>query len=278
MLHLIYARFFTKVMRDLGLITWNEPTKRLFTQGMVIRDGAKMSKNKGNTIGADEAAEKYGADIIRIFELFAAPPEKDVDWRDAGVDGMYRFLGRVYRFVTRHAAAGSGENSGPENAADRAIVRKLHQTIQKVTSDFETRWHFNTSLASMMELTNDLYTREAELSPGVLQDVLPKLVLLLAPFAPYLAEDLWAELGRKGPVSHVSWPEFDPGLAKEDQVAVIIQVNGKLRSRLEVARGTERSEIERLAREDPKIVPYLDGKAIRKVIVVPDRLVNFAVG
>ena len=237
-----------------------------------------MSKSKGNVVGADEAVEQFGADTARIFCLFAAPPEKDVDWREAGVDGMYRFLGRVYRFVTRHAGAGSGDSSTPVNDADRAILRKLHQTIQKVTGDFETRWHFNTSLAAIMELTNDLYAREAELSPGLLQDVLPKLVLLLGPFAPYLAEDLWEELGRKGPVLHVRWPEFDPDLAKEDQVQVVVQVNGKLRSRLKVARGTERSEIERLAREDSKIVPYLDGKTIRKVIVVADKLVNFAVG
>ncbi len=290
-LHLIYARFFTKVMRDLGLITWNEPAKRLFTQGMVIRDGVKMSKSKGNVVGADEAAEQYGADTARLFCLFAAPPEKDVDWRTAGVDGMYRFLSRVYRFVTRHAdvaRAGedssqgengsAGESSGPANDADSAILRKLHQTIQKVTSDFETRWHFNTSLAAVMELTNDLYTREAELSPGLLRDVLPKLVLLLGPFAPYLTEDLWEELGQQGPLLHVAWPEFSPGLAKEDEVQVVVQVNGKLRSRLGVARGTERSELERLAREDTKIGPYLEGKTIRKVIVVPDKLVNFVVG
>ena len=267
-LHLVYARFFTKVMRDLGLISWNEPATRLFNQGMVIRDGAKMSKSKGNVVDPDSAVEQYGADTVRLFSLFAAPPEKDLDWQDAGVEGMHRFLGRVYRFVTRHGAGNGSPNGEPSNDADRALLRKLHQTIQKVTNDFETRWHFNTSLAAIMELTNDLYARESEISTGVVQETLTKLVLLLGPFAPYMAEDLWHELGEEGTLLHAAWPDFDPELAKEDQVEVVVQVNGKLRSRLAVARGADRAELERLATMDPKIAPYLEKKTVRKVIVV----------
>ena len=276
-LHLIYARFFTKVMRDLGLITWNEPATRLFNQGMVIRDGAKMSKSKGNVVDPDSAVEQYGADTVRLFSLFAAPPEKDLDWQDAGVEGMHRFLGRVYRFVTRNATGRGSLNGDPSNDADRALLRKLHQTIQKVTNDFETRWHFNTSLAAMMELTNDLYARESELSPAVLQEALTKLVLLLGPFAPYMAEDLWHELGQEGALLNEGWPDFDTELAKEERVEVVVQVNGKLRSRLSVERGTDRAELERLATNDSKIVPYVLEKTVRKVIVVPDKLVNVVV-
>ena len=277
MLHLIYARFFTKVMRDLGLIDWNEPTKRLFTQGMVIRNGAKMSKSKGNVVSAEAAVDKYGADTVRMFALFAAPPEKDVDWKDAGVEGMSRFLSRVYRFVTRHADKVAEAGTQPANGADKAVLRKLHQTIRKVTDDFETRWHFNTSLAAVMELTNELYAREEELSPAVLAEVLPTLVLLMGPFAPYMAEELWAELGRDAPVLHAAWPEFDPELAKEDEIEIIVQVNGKLRSRLAVANGTGKEEIEASAKQDPKVAAHFEGKTIRKVIVVPGKLVNFVV-
>ena len=271
-LHLIYCRFFTKMMHDLGLIDWNEPAKRLFTQGMVIRDGAKMSKNKGNIVSADDFLRQYGADVARVFSLFASPPEKDLDWQDAGVEGMNRFLARLYRFVTRNAAAlATGEAASD---ADRAVLRKLHQTIQKVTSDFETRWHFNTSLAAVMELTNELYTHEAEISPGVLREVMSKTVLLMGPFAPHLAEELWRELGHDGQVLRASWPEADAELAREDQVEVVVQVNGKLRARLAVPRGTGRDELERLARDDPKAMLHIDGKTVRKVVVVPDKLVN----
>ena len=276
-LHLVYARFFTKVMRDLGLIGWNEPATRLFNQGMVIRDGAKMSKSKGNVVDPDSAVEQYGADTVRLFSLFAAPPEKDLDWQDAGVEGMHRFLGRVYRFVTRNGAGNGSPNGEPSNDADRALLRKLHQTIRKVSNDFETRWHFNTSLAAIMELTNELYHRESEISTGVVQETVTKLVLLLGPFAPYMAEDLWHELGEEGTLLHAAWPDFDPELAKEDQVEVVVQVNGKLRSRLAVARGADRAELERLATMDPKIAPYLEKKTVRKVIVVPDKLVNVVV-
>jgi leucyl-tRNA synthetase len=272
-LHLIYSRFFTKVIRDLGLTANDEPVKNLFTQGMVIRNGAKMSKSKGNVVPADEVVARYGADTARLFALFAAPPEKDVDWLDAGVEGQYRFLGRVYRFATRNAErARAGE--GPATEADRTALRKLHQTIQKVTSDFETRWHFNTSIASIMELLNDLYGIESGLSGAALAEILEKITLLLAPFAPYVTQEIWEELGRSGPVFRQSWPTFDPALAKEDEAEIPVQVNGKLRGRLRVPFGAAKDLVEKHALGDDKIQQFVQGKQIVKIIIIPDKLVN----
>jgi len=276
-LHLIYSRFFTKVMRDMGMVKNNEPTKRLFTQGMVIASGAKMSKSKGNVVGADEVAARYGTDTARMFVLFAAPPEKDVDWRQEGVEGIYRFLGRVYRFATRNIEKTRGARDTEITAADKRVLRKLHQTIRKVTEDFESRWHFNTSLAVIMELINELYACEQELSGCAVAQVLENLTLLLAPFAPYLAQELWEEQGRSTPVFRQSWPRFDAELAKEDLAEVVIQVNGKLRSRMHVPFATPKEELEAKARAEEKVKPLLEGRQIAKVIVVPDKLVNIVV-
>ncbi len=273
-LHLIYSRFFTKVMRDLGLVQHSEPVKRLFTQGMVIREGAKMSKNKGNVVDPETIVNQYGADTARLFSLFAAPPEKDLDWNDAGVEGMYRFLGRVFRFVTREDRPQPRAGEGP---ADREVLRKLHQTIRKVTEDFETRWHFNTSIAAIMELVNELYQHEANLSAAALNQALPALVLLLAPFAPYAAEELWFRLGRRGPVLRAPWPEFDPALAAEEEAEIVLQVNGKVRSRLVAPRQTPKEQLEKLALADPKLQAHLAGKRIVKIVSVPDKLVNVVV-
>jgi len=272
-LHLIYSRFWTKMMRDLGLISNNEPTKRLFTQGMVIKDGAKMSKSKGNVVSADAMIERYGADTGRLFELFAAPPEKEMDWTDAGANGAYSFLGRVYRLVTRNVGQGLAE----PGEADRKVLRKLHQTLKKITEDFESRWHFNTSIAALMELMNILTGVEKQLSAPVIAEVLEKLTLMLEPFAPYLAEELWEEQGRQGPVFHQPWPTYDAELAREEEAEVVIQVNGKLRGRIYAAFGTPRETLEKLALGDSKVQAMLDGKQVVKVIVVPDKLVNIVV-
>jgi len=275
-LHLIYSRFFTKAMRDVGLIRHNEPVKNLFTQGMVLKDGAAMSKSRGNVVGADDMAEKYGADTGRLFVLFAAPPEKDLEWQDTGVEGMYRFLARTCRFVTRNLARARSARAGrPE--ADRRALRKLHQTVRKVTDDLETRWHFNTSIAAVMELMNELHTLENDLSSTVLAEALDKVVRLLAPFAPYLTQELWEELGRDGPVFKQPWPGYDPELAREEEAEVVIQVNGKVRGRISVAFGTPREELERRALQDDKIQNYLKGKQVVRIIIVPDRLVNVVV-
>jgi leucyl-tRNA synthetase len=275
-LHLIYSRFFTKVMRDLGLIANDEPATRLFTQGMVIKDGAKMSKSKGNVISADAAAERFGSDTARLFVLFAAPPEKDVDWQDAGVEGMVRFIGRVYRFLTRNAGLDPGR-AATDGPTDARVLRKLHQTIRKVTEDFDSRWHFNTSIACIMELVNQLYAAEAELSGTVLREVLEKLVLLLAPFTPYVAEEMWEELGLAGPVFKQAWPAFDPELAREEAAEIVVQVNGKLRGRIYLPFGSDREETQRAALDDDKIRPLLAGRNIVKLIVVPDKLVNIVI-
>jgi leucyl-tRNA synthetase len=271
-LHLIYSRFFTKMMRDIGLVTNSEPARRLFTQGMVIAEGAKMSKSKGNVVGADFLAEKFGADTARMFVLFAAPPEKEVDWRVEGAEGIYRFLGRVYRFATRNLP---GEQRSGD--ADRKVLRKLHQALRKITEDFETRWHFNTCIASIMELVNQLYAEEQNISAGVMARVLETLALMLAPFAPYVAQEIWEELGNEGPVFRQAWPAFDTELAKEDEAEVVVQVNGKLRSRINVPFGTPKEELEKRALADEKVKPFLEGKQVLKVITVPDKLVNIVV-
>jgi len=272
-LHLIYSRFFTKMMRDIGLIRNSEPARRLFTQGMVIAEGAKMSKSKGNVVGADMLAEKFGADTSRMFVLFAAPPEKEVDWRWEGAEGIYRFLGRVYRFATRNV----GRPHGLPSDSDRKVLRKLHQTLKKITEDFETRWHFNTCISSVMELVNVLYAEEKGISAEPMCEILEKLALMLAPFSPYVAQEIWDEIGNQGPVFRHPWPAFDPELAKEDLAEVVLQVNGKLRGRLHVPFGTPKEELEALAQADEKVKPFLEGKQIVKIITVPDKLVNIVV-
>src|SRR5271157_3733871 len=273
-LHLIYSRFFTKVMRDIGVISNSEPARRLFTQGMVIAEGAKMSKNKGNVVGADLLADQFGADTARMFVLFAAPPEKEVDWRKEGAEGIYRFLGRVYRFVTRNVDRLGGAAAG---SSDRKVLRKLHQMLRKITEDFETRWHFNTCIASVMELVNVLYAEEENLSGAALAEVVEKLALVLAPFAPYLSQEIWEELGRQGPVFRQPWPAFDPELAKDDEAEIVVQVNGKLRGRFSAPFGTAAPELEARAKADEKVQPFLAGKQVVKIVTVPDKLVNIVV-
>lgn len=274
-LHLIYSRFWTKVMRDLGVIQNNEPVSRLFTQGMVIKDGAKMSKNKGNIVSPDDMVESFGADSARTYALFAAPPDRDLDWQEEGVSGVNRFLGRAYRFVTRNIDRIA--DGGEPNDADRKALRKLHQTIRKITNDFDGRWHFNTSIASLMELLNELYALESQLSPGALREVLEKTTLMIAPFAPYTAQDLWDQLGHQTPAFRESWPSYDDNLAREEEADVVIQVNGKLRGRILVAFGTKEEELRTLALSNEKVKPFVEGKTVVKVISVPDKLVNIVV-
>jgi leucyl-tRNA synthetase len=273
-LHLIYSRFWTKVMRDIGVIKNGEPTTRLFTQGMVIKEGAKMSKSLGNVVSPDEMVAKFGADSARMYSLFAAPPDKDLDWQEDGVSGINRFLGRIYRFVTRNADKHGAE---PLNEADRQALRKLHQSIQKITSDFDSRWHFNTSIASLMELLNELYALESQLTPGAAHRICEEITMLLAPFAPYTAQELWSELGHAKPLFREAWPAFDPELAKEDSVEIPVQVNGKLRGLVKVPHGTGKDELEKLALANEKVKIFLEGKQIVKAVVVPDRLVNIVV-
>jgi leucyl-tRNA synthetase len=233
-----------------------------------------MSKSKGNVVPADEVADKHGADTARMFALFAAPPERDVDWRDAGVEGIYRFLGRVYRFATRNLPA--PETAG-DGSADAKILRKLHQTLKKITEDFDSRWHFNTSIAAIMELVNEMYAEEPRISPSAMCRILRILTLMLAPFAPYLAQELWEEQGGDGPVFKQEWPDFDPDLARESEVEIVVQINGKLRARLTVAPGTDANELSSIILDDAKVQSLIAGKTVVKVIAVPDRLVNLVI-
>src|SRR6266568_933802 len=286
-LHLIYSRFWTKFMRDMGLVKHDEPVERMFTQGMVIKDGAKMSKSLGNIVTPDQMVSRFGADAARLYSLFAAPPDRDLDWQDKGIEGIQRFLGRVYRFVARHAQPGHPEwrKPIPDNLSTeaRAIQRKLHQTIKRVSDDFQGRWHFNTCIAAIMELVNELYGIDdrmegtAASASGVpvslLAEVQRDLTLLLAPFAPYLAHELWEVLGEKTSLLRAPWPKYDPALAKEEEIEIPVQINGKLRSRIVVPADTTEDVLPERALADEKIRAAMAGKQVVKVIVVPGKLV-----
>jgi len=296
-LHLIYSRFWTKFMRDIGLVKNDEPVERLFTQGMVIKDGAKMSKSLGNVVTPDVMVKRFGADAARMYSLFAAPPDRDLDWQDTGIEGIQRFLARVYRFVEQNAKpqdpAGLAPLPAQLNAPARRVQRKLHQTIERVTDDFQGRWHFNTCISAIMELLNDTgrwllgspsirnpvtgeFVEGYEIPLPLLADVQRNLVLLLAPFAPYLAHELWEMLGEKASLLKASWPKFDPELAKEEEIEIPVQVNGKLRSKIVVAPDTPSPEIKQRAERDEKIQNVIAGKQIVKVIFT-GKLVNIVV-
>jgi len=278
-LHLIYSRFWTKFMRDMGMVKNDEPVARLFTQGMVIKGGAKMSKSLGNVVSPDEMVARYGADATRMYSLFAAPPDRDLDWQDQGIEGIQRFLGRVYRFVARNAerAATKETSSTSQSPECRQIQRKLHQTIKRVSDDFQGRWHFNTCIAAIMELVNELYSVEETDASGnritatVLAEVQRNLVLLLAPFAPYLAHDLWEMLGEKNNLLREPWPEYDAALAKEDEVEWTAQVNGKLRSVIIVPAELSEEQINERVKSDEKVKKATAGKEIKRIITVLNR-------
>jgi len=281
-LHLIYSRFFAKVLRDLGLAKTGEPVARLFTQGMVIKDGAKMSKSKGNLVDPDDMVARYGADTTRMYMLFAAPPEKDLEWSEQGVEGIFRQVTRVYRFVSRWApelkGVAAASSPGKElPAEDRKILRKLHQTIRRITSDFEGRWHFNTDISAIHELVNLLYSLEGQISRPVLRESLETLAKVLSPFAPYLAQQLWEELGHSEDLLRVKWPNFDPVLAKEDELEIPVQINGRLRSKILAREGMPQEELEEMAFADPRISHMLAGHQVLKTIVVPNKLVNIVI-
>jgi leucyl-tRNA synthetase len=280
-LHLIYSRFWTKFMRDLGMITNDEPVERLFTQGMVIKDGAKMSKSLGNVVSPDEMVARYGADAARLYSLFAAPPDRDLDWQDTGIEGIQRFLGRVYRFFVRNSGGDGRRDSVASELSPeaRAIQRKLHQTIKRVSDDFQGRWHFNTCISAIMELVNVLYAAEDAIAKKVvpaafLAEVQRNLVLLLAPFAPYLAHELWEMIGEQGSLLRAPWPKYDAALAKEEEIEIPVQVNGKLRSRVLVPADAEEAFVLERALADEKVKAAIAGKQIIKKIYVAGKMVN----
>jgi leucyl-tRNA synthetase len=286
-LHLIYSRFWTKFMRDMGLVKNDEPAERLFTQGMIIKGGAKMSKSLGNVVSPDDMVSRYGADSARVYTLFATSPDSELDWQDSGVEGVARFLARAYRFIAQQPASASSETYSPADLSPdaRKILRKLHQTIKKITDDFSGRWHFNTSIAALMEFLNECIAADqifsAPAGHGVprpfLANVQRTFVLLLAPFAPYLAHELWETLGEKGSLLRAPWPKYDPALAKEEEIEIPVQVNGKLRSRIVVPADASESLIYERALADEKIQAAIAGKQIVKKILVPGKLVNLVV-
>jgi leucyl-tRNA synthetase len=280
-LHLIYSRFWTKVMRDLGLIKNDEPAERLFTQGMVIKDGAKMSKSKGNVVSPDDMIARYGADATRMYALFAAPPDRDLEWQEEGVAGISRFLGKVYRLTTKYADAACSTETAP-TPKDQALLRRLHQTIAKITQDFDGRWHFNTSISSIMILVNEITANEAamdggEISPTVVAEVFRGLILLLAPFAPFFAAEMWEQIGGEGVVFRTQWPVVNEELAREDEIEIPVQVNGKLVNVVKVPAGSDDAAVKAAALADEKVKIRIEGKTVVKVIVVPGKLVNLVV-
>jgi leucyl-tRNA synthetase len=300
-LHLLYSRFWCKVMRDIGLITHREPAARLFTQGMVLKGGEAMSKSKGNVVGAIDMADKFGADTGRLYTLFAAPPEKDLEWSEESIEGSWRFLNRVYRLVEKQREVhgskfkveskekrtqdppSKSEGGAPAatlravNEREKGLLRKAHQTLRRVGQDFETRWHFNSSIAQIMELTNALYAAEEGVSAEVRQEVLEILVLMMAPMTPHLAEELWEMLGHSEGLWMADWPVFNAELARDEEVEIPVQVSGKVRGRVKVAAGASQDEVMRMAQSDAAAAAHLAGKNIVKVIYVQDKLLNIVV-
>ena len=282
-LHLLYARFFTKVMRDLGYVDVDEPFTNLLTQGMVIKDGAKMSKSKGNVVDPDALIKRYGADTARLFSLFAAPPEKDLDWNEQGVDGCYRFLNRVWKLVHEYLSATQGAGALDVSALtdeERTLRRAVHKTLKKVTEDIDERFHFNTAIAAVMELLNVLQGAKlaSPQSGAVMKEALDLLVQMLAPFVPHISEELWQQLGHTTSLADTSWPTYDPAATVDEELLIVVQVNGKLRSRLSVAVGIDEERVKAQALADDKVKVFTDGQQIRKVIYVPGKLVNIVAG
>lgn len=282
-LHLLYARFFQMVMHNLGLVDAEEPFDNLLTQGMVIKDGAKMSKSLGNIVSPEEIQAKYGADTARLFILFAAPPEKELDWSDAGVEGSYRFLNRVYRLVQEYVNEIRGDFRGSEtitiqSAEDKALNFQLNATVKKVTEDAGGRFSFNTAISSIMELVNALYKyKQGEVNVPLMNDAIEKLILILNPFVPHITEELWNDLGHEDRVYQQNWPEFDPAALELETVEIIVQVNGKLKDKMAFEKNAEKSAIEEAALASERVQDAIAGKSVVKTIVVPNKLINFVV-
>ena len=283
-LHLLYARFIVKVLYDLKLVNFDEPFKNLFTQGMIIKDGAKMSKSKGNVVNPDLLIARYGADTVRLYTLFIGPPEKDAEWSDRGVEGAYRFLGRVWRLVLKvkkeksRLRQGFGGQAKVKDRDTTSLKRKTHQTIKKVTEDIERDFHFNTAISAIMELVNEIYLEmEKNSARQDIKEATESAVILLSPFVPHIAEELWQILGNKPSAFKLSWPEYDPKLIKSESITLPIQINGKLRSKIEVPVSIGEEELKEKVLEDEKVRRWVGGKGVRKIIVVPDRLVNIVV-
>lgn len=283
-LHLMYSRFIVKVLYDLGHVGFKEPFARLFTQGMIVKDGAKMSKSKGNTVSPDELIDKYGADTVRFYTLFIGPPEKDAEWNDRGIEGAWRFLNRVWRLVVRGSSFVT-RDSRSENRISQ-LKRKTHLTIKKVTEDMEGAFHFNTALSAIMELVNEIYivtshespnhkgTGQARVTSHELKEAINAIIILLAPFVPHIAEEMWQRLGNKKGIFEEAWPGYDKDALLQDRIIMPVQINGRLRSKIEVASGAGDDEIRKVALEDPAVNKWTQGAKPKKVIIVKGRMVN----
>ncbi|MDI3257353.1 MAG: leucine--tRNA ligase [Kyrpidia sp.] len=276
-LHLLYSRFFTKVLQDAGWVSFPEPFRHLLTQGMVIKEGAKMSKSKGNVVSPDDIIDRYGADTARLFILFAAPPDRDLEWSDQGVEGCHRFLNRVWRLVMQNRD-GLAAPAGDRNGADaRALRRKVNWTIKKVTEDFGERYTFNTGISAIMELVNAIYAYPPEADPATKAEAIRTAVLLLAPAAPHICEELWEQMGESGSVHEQSWPTYDPAELAVEEVEYAVQVNGKVRDHIVVPAEAGEEEVRETALGAEKVREWTGGKRVVKVIVVPQKLVNIVV-
>ena len=285
-LHLLYSRFFVKVLRDLGYLEVDEPFQNLLTQGMVIKDGFKMSKSKGNVVDPDELIRTYGADTVRLFCLFASPPEKDLDWSDQGVEGSFRFLSRVWRLVSENIDAlksAAPISSGANFSADFAeLRRKTHLTIKKVTEDIADRFHFNTAIAAVMELVNLIYQvlenhKDDPVSWPVVREAVEAVIILLSPMAPHICEELRQTLGQEKLLPDTPWPNWDDRALKAEEILIVVQVNGKLRSRISVPADATDKQIEEISLADPRVRDFIGDKHPRKVVVVPKKLINIVI-
>jgi leucyl-tRNA synthetase len=280
-LHLLYSRFYTKLLRDMGLLTCDEPFKNLLTQGMVLKDGTKMSKSKGNTVDPQGLIEKYGADTVRLFTMFAAPPEQSLEWSDNAVEGSFRFLRRLWRQVKEHVDSGLVDRYAVDQltAEEKVLRRHIHETLSKVTDDFGRRLTFNTAIAANMELLNAVskFVAKTENAKGLRQECLESIVLMLSPIAPHVCDELWQALGHNDELVTVAWPTFDPSALVLDEIQMMVQVNGKLRGKINVGSSDDKESIEKLALSEENVSKYIDGKPIRKVIVVPKKLVNIVI-
>jgi len=286
-LHLLYARFFTKVIRDLDLIEEDEPFTKWLAQGMVLKDGDKMSKSKGNVVDPSRILKKYGADTARLFILFASPPEKDLEWSDKGVEGANRFLNRVWRFISDHIelikdieVKNIEIDQSTLTDQEKELHRKLHETIEKVTDDIEARLNFNTAISAIMELVNEIYHyvgKNDNINKDLLAVVSEKLVLMLAPFAPHMTEELWNKMGHKDTVHRAKWPVFSKEAAKKDEITIVIQINGKVRDKIDVDANISKQDLKEKVFKQDKVKKYTEGKEIIKTIVIPKKLVNVVV-
>ncbi|ALP03867.1 Leucine--tRNA ligase [Clostridioides difficile] len=279
-MHLLYARWFVKAFKSMGMVDFNEPFKNLLTQGMVLMDGSKMSKSKGNTVSPMDIIDEYGADTARLFVLFAAPPERDLDWSEQGVDGCFRFLNRVYRLVDELADVVKKDvEFGELNSQDKDMRYTIHSTLKKVTADLSEKFGFNTAISALMELINDMYKYKEldNINEAVIKEGVQTIVTIIAPFAPHLGEELWTMIGKEGSVFDIDWPKYDEKALVKDEIEVVVQVNGKVRGKLTVNSNISKDEMEKVALEDEKIKGLVEGKTIVKVVAVPKKLVNIVV-